>query len=235
MNIKSTLKLKVEKILEIIFYATLFMSVWIILSIDLGIIPLIQAEINTETCIKINKILSNLAYSYIAASVFYLITVVLPYRIRLYEIKPVIGRNINKIRSCIRNILLEYSRETTFNGSDFSEENVRKILASKNWTDNMLFLNSLYGISITYIKYIDEEFKVMDKTINETISNYKDYLTEKQIVLLEEIRHMQIRSSVSTFSSLTKVNLEHPDGKKYLIDEFVKMINKYIEIENEFK
>jgi hypothetical protein len=235
MSFNNTLKLIVKKKIEVIFYASLLMPICIILSIDLGVIPLIKININSDTCIKINMILSNLSYSYIAGSIFYLLTVVLPYSIKLNDIKPAINRNVHKIRNSIENILLEYSRGTNLNHSDFSEENVKQILSSKNWTDNMAFLNKLYGISITYVKYINEEYKVIDKMVNETISNYKGYLTEKQIILLEDIRYMQIRRSASLFSSLPRVNLEDPKGKKFLIEEFFKLVKKYLEIENEFK
>ena len=72
-----------NKKLNIIIFSLLILTIWVIFSIGIGFIPLINFSLfPIDTNIKINTCLLNLAYSYLAGFIMYIFTVIIPYNNR---------------------------------------------------------------------------------------------------------------------------------------------------------
>lgn len=128
--------------------------------------------------------------------------------------------------------MLEFSRGTDTN--DYMKtESARKVLMSKNWTDNMPMYQKLYNANISYIAFIGEVGKLIQKNIVELIQSYQRFMTTEQIGLLEELPKLTIFSLAQQFSKMP-ISLEDENGKKSLVDFFIKALEKMKEIEDSF-
>ena len=67
-----------SKLTKIILATLTALSAWAILSIQFHVIPVIKISLEEETVTALNSFLLTLAYSFIAALVFYLVTTTLP-------------------------------------------------------------------------------------------------------------------------------------------------------------
>ncbi|TDD96224.1 hypothetical protein [Flavobacterium cellulosilyticum] len=75
----------------------LLFSIWIIISVDLEILPLIPSNLNVELTSKLNRILLNISYSNIAAFIFFWFTTTLPRKIRIQRSKKIISRHVHSL------------------------------------------------------------------------------------------------------------------------------------------
>lgn len=235
MKIKTIIKTISKKQIWLLFYISLFLCCWSIFAVDLNILPLIKTSIPENICEKINRVLSNLSYGYITGCIFFLLTVVLPHNAKTKTIYPVLNIKIRKIRGYISNTLLEFSRQTGFNHNDFSENNCVKILMSKSWTDIIPMFQEMQGVRISHLHHLYAMNNNIDKEVNEIIALYNSYLTESQIVLLEELRNAEFCKTVAMFVYVQRINLDDPAGKTDFIKSFCKMVQIFIEIEKTFK
>lgn len=216
-----------------VLYILLLLCAWTLLAVQLQLSFLqIKVEWPLELCNNLNNIYVNLSYSFIAGYVFYLLTIHLPKRTESKRLQPVIQQKIVGIGKELRNILLEFSRKT--NIQDYlKEDNVRIILMSKRWTDYMPMYQYLYKANISYIAFIGEVGKIIQKNIIDLIQTYQEYLTIEQICLLEELAHMQIFNLANQFKQMN-ISLEDENGKKHLVDSFIEVLHKMSEIESSF-
>ena len=221
-------------LLEIILTIALALCLWAILAIQLEIDSLIiKNNLPQKVCDNINKLYINITYSFLAGYIFYLLTVYFPKRFEKKRLQPIFKQKIYAIKNDFNCILLEFSRNTEFKNGYLELENARKVLMSKNWTDNMPIYQNLYKDNISYISFISEEGKIMKKQINDFIQSYQSYITVKQLCLLEELSNMMIFSIAHQFSQMT-ISLEDANGKKSLVDMFINALSKMYDIEYAF-
>lgn len=105
---------KRESFKDIILGIMFLFAAWAILAIQFQIIPVIRIRTGENTVNALNTLYLTLSYSFIAALVFYMVTQVLPVGRRKDILEPIIRRKIVDISRCIRNILLEFHRETKY-------------------------------------------------------------------------------------------------------------------------
>lgn len=186
-----------------------------------------------ENAEAVNSIIEGLSYSYIAAYLFYLLTVFLPTRRRRKKIAPVIKERVHEIGiRNIHSILLEFGRDTQL-GSDYREvQHTEEILRSKNWDSEVPMIKRFDGYSITHFRYAVAQCKAIQDKIADIIIRYAEVLTEDEITALE-------RFSKNRFITLSQQLSSHPtmqvdSGKDFLIDAFVKMQNEFLDIESLF-
>lgn len=70
-------------------------SVWIVFSVELKIVPLIPSSLSNSFLLGFNRALLALAYSFLAAFIFYLITTVLPRKILIYRSKKILSKQVH--------------------------------------------------------------------------------------------------------------------------------------------
>lgn len=205
-------------------------SIYVIVYVGLGYgWPFGESE-NYE---RINKVLENLSYSYLAGCIFYLLTTHYSYWVRKQQLRPTMKLKMHKIVRMIDDVILEFSRDVD-TPIKTSSEDLKIILDSKSWTDDIPMLKLIQGISISYIRYLAIVGQNVRTNVMELIQLYKEYLSEEQISRLEGLVEMQAFRNAMHFSSYVNMNLDNPDGKKFLIDEFIKMYKELIGIEKTF-
>lgn len=205
-------------------------SIYVIVYVGLGYGWSIGESENYE---RINKVLESLSYSYLAGCIFYLLTTYYSYWGRKQQLRPVMKYKMHKIVQMIDDVILEFSRDVDTSTKTASED-LKIILDSKSWTDDIPMLKLIQGISVSYISYLAIVGKNVRTNVMELIQLYKEYLSEEQITRLEGLVEMQAFRSAMHFSSYVNMNLDNPDGKKFLIDEFIKMYEELKSIEKTF-
>lgn len=208
-----------------------FASGYIILYVGLGIGWPIGTSYNY---LAINKVLENLSYSYLAGCIFYLLTTQYSFWSRKQQLRPVMKNKYAKIVRKIDDIVLEFSRDV-ITETKTTKEDLEIILHSKNWTDKIPMIKQLQGYDVSYIRYISLVGKDVRTNVMELIQLYKEYLSESQIIHLEKFVEMQAFKSANMFSSFMRVDLENPNGKKCLVDEFIEMYQEMKSIELTFQ
>lgn len=214
-------------------YLILLLCAWAVLVIQLKISCLsIPVNWSQESCNNLNQLYINLTYSFLAGYVFYLLTIYFPQKTEKKRLQPVIIKKTKAIKNELENVLLEFSRGTGIN--DYMKiENARKVLMSKNWTDSMPMYQKLYNANISYIAFIGIVGEHIQKKVVELIQSYQRFMTTEQIGLLEELPDLYIFSLAQRFSKMP-ISLEDENGKKSLVDFFIKTLEKIKEIEDSF-
>lgn len=182
---------------------------------------------------SVNSIIENLSYSYITAYIFFLLTIVIPSCRRKKKISPILRSKVKNIGAKnIRNILLEFARETD-NAVDYKNiESTADILNSKNWDTEIPIFKTYRHLSITYFRYINLECRNIKEQISAIIIRYKEDMTEDQIVALEEFYNISLFYTLESLCSFPVISVN--DGKGSLIDDFVSMQKKFLELEKSF-
>ena len=187
-----------------------------------------------ENAEAINSIIEGLSYSYIAAYLFYILTTFLPAHRRKEMLNPIIRRRVQNIGTKnIHNILLEFGRGTKLGNGYRDTEHTVEILKSKNWDDIVPILKKYNGVSISYLHYVNLNCKEIKKRVTDVIIRYKEVLTEDELVALEDLSELSFFNLVESLSSFP--NMKVNDGVSSLIDDFVKLQNRYLEVEKVFK
>lgn len=81
-------------IYKIIFWLVLFISSYVVLGIELNLLPLMPSHFSETIVEKINRALLSLAYSIIAAYIFYFVTVVVPLWIQIGKSKRILSHEV---------------------------------------------------------------------------------------------------------------------------------------------
>ena len=186
-----------------------------------------------ENAEAINSIIEGLSYSYIAAYLFYILTTFLPAHRRKQMLNPIIRGKVQKIGTKnIHNILLEFGRGKKLGSGYRDTEHTVKILKSKNWDAIVPILKKYNGVSISYLHYVNLNCKEMKERVADVVIRYKEVLTEEELVALEDFTEMPFFNLVESLSSFP--NMRVNDSVSSLIDDFVKLQKKYLEVEKVF-
>ena len=222
-----------SKLTKIILATLTALSAWAILSIQFHVIPVIKISLEEETVTALNSFLLTLAYSFIAALVFYLVTTTLPARQRRDKIDPVVKKKIDSIGRCIRDILLEFHRKTNHNYDVHDTTTTEVLLKSKDWFANVPMLQQYQNVQITYLKYMVVCGENMKKQISDLITKYHTEMTAAQLVELENLAESQFFHTVEFICSMHK-NTIADSGYDSLIKDFIELQNQYMKVEKEF-
>ncbi len=203
---------------------------WAIFAIELQVAPLIPSLWSAEFASNLNRVIINLAYSYFAGCIFYLLTIVVPFQIKKSKVKKPIEVRIKEIINSIENITLEFSRDTNIKHKNFEENACRQMLESKQWDQEMPMFKRLYRVSANHFKHIAMEGNVLKSNVDTLIDLYKDYLTAEQIVAFETLRTAVIWNMAKQFSDIN-ITMGCPRGQKDLVDKFIIVIKTAVKIE----
>lgn len=223
--------LKIKKyIATTLIYILTIVSIYVIVYVGMGYGWSVGESDNYE---RINKVMENLSYSYLAGCIFYMLTTQYAYWIRKQQFRPVMKFKMHKIVRMIDDVILEFSRKVD-TATRTESDDLKIILDSKSWADDIPMLQKIQGIRISYIRYLAITGQNVRTNVMELIQIYRDYLSEEQISRLEGFVEMQAFRNAMHFSSYINVDLDDSDGKKFLIDEFIKMYEELKAIEKTF-
>lgn len=199
-----------NKYINLTIYGLLLLSMWALLSIGFGIIPLIDNSIFSQNfCIKFNNVALNLAYSFFAGFIMFTLTVTIPQYKRRKTILPLIKRYVNKYyRSIEMNFFMFCVENKSITSLDKSDE--------KFMTDYRVLMNKQFGDKIfqdiierktdkdryeSLVSFQEEDANFINKIIP-----YEDYLTTEQTQLLNDVKLDQISYAANSFESLKDVD-----------------------------
>lgn len=214
--------------------AVLFLlSLWAILSIQFHLIPVIRTSLSGDVVGALNSAYLTLSYSYIAALLFYLLTNVLPAKQRRDKLDAIIKRRVKGLGRCIRDILLEFSRDTNFKDEIHNTTDTEAILHSKDWFAEIPMMKKYHNRSITYLQYMNAVGNNLKSQISNLIMKYHGDMTADQLVELENLSDASFFHTIEFICSMPNTSIAE-SGYKSLINDFCDMQKQYLKVEAVF-
>lgn len=181
----------------------------------------------------VNSIIENLSYSFIAAYIFYLLTIVLSRFSRKLKLTPIIRTSVKKIgEKEIRSVLGQFAQGKNMKVDYHDTEQTAEILSSKNWDSEIPIYKQYEGISLSYFRYLNFSSRQIKDRVSLVISRYKDDITDDQLVALEEFTDLLFFNLVESLGNHNNITVN--DGRESIINEFIKMQRQYLELEKKF-
>lgn len=147
---------------------------------------------------SINDILLNLAYSYLAALIFYIFTSVFPYLSMRYRCKNALREKVRLIvsnyKACAESVV-PFPQNLPNN---ISKECLIEIFQGKSYMD--LCRLHILGLKIPVIEYIRVKHKE-NMVIASEILDYKTWLSSDMIVNVEIIRNSQLTAIINSLTA----------------------------------
>ena len=213
------------KMIKSILLITTLISLYIIFCVGLDWFWTIGSSSNAD---KINQILINISYSYIAGLIFFCLVSYLPHRLKIEKFKPIIHSKIddlyNQINACIQTFetveINNVIESITF-------EELQEVI-----NNNDMYNKSFYAISAGYqmnnFKFLSLTTKRVFVIIN-SLLEYKEYMTIEQILNIEKIKENSFFHLVGTYEETpaAKRNYSSQQFKNAVIDELFNII-RYI-------
>ena len=224
---------KREYLKNISLIVLFLLSFWAIMTIQLHCPLLVPSCFDEETTNALNTVLLTLSYSYIAALVFYLLTSVLPTIQRKDKLKPIIAKKIKQIGRCIRDILLEFHRETNYNYDVHDTTNTEALLRSKDWFAVVPIILKYQKVPITYLKYMERCGENMKSQISDLIIKYHAEMSASQLVELENLLDASFFNTIDFINAMADSSIAD-SGYTSLINDFIALQEQYRRVEKEF-
>ena len=199
----------------------------LLLSIEIEWIPKIPSNYSEATVNGLNKVFLALAYSYVAGAILYWFTSKFPHIVYRRKMKPVVEQNIKGIRSCLHNMLLDFCVGGNGSGSARNPklhdlDDCKNLLVNVDWSSySKLPVYNGLRIQEAFLKGYNE----MQSYINVFINDYKDVLTTKQLLLLEKIRHSDLRALINFGGKATTDFSSY--AKEKIADMFCDIVDNY--------
>ena len=184
--------------------ALTLVCIYIIFNIGLGWFWPIGTCENYE---KVNQVLINISYSYIAGLIFYLLVTYLPYLQRRRKLLPAIKLKINDLNSQINACIQTFEKEENSVLVDMVTRERLSFLINNNGMYENSFYANVVGYNMNNLKFLVSTKDIIFDLIAQILT-YKEYLTEEQILNIEKIHD-------STYFHLTKIYEETPTAKYY--------------------
>jgi len=151
----------------------------------------------SEHADKYNKVISNLSYSYLAAAIFYFLTVTMPYLKMRLKIKKALNRKINSIRSnykaCVDSVLPLGENPK----DDVSKEEVIKNFRAVSYNKACRF--SLINPNESILVFINRNHQYIVH-LSEELLEYKPWLSANTIAQIEDIRNSRLSGFIMMMS-----------------------------------
>lgn len=225
--------LKKDYFKYIVLLILTLLSLWAIFAIQFGKLPVVNTSFEDNTIASLNTALLTLSYSYIAALVFYLVTIEIPAAQRKIKLNSIIKRRVAEISRGMRDILLEFSRGTKLGFDVHDTSNTKAILQSKDWMAIVPHIQMYRNITVTYLRYMNAVGDNMKSQISNLIARYHSELSPSQLVELENLSDAQFLHQIEFLNSIANIQLAD-EGRDSLIDDFVEMQKQYMKVEKEF-
>jgi len=214
------------KIIKYIIYILLLISIWTILSVGLTIIPTFEADITKETADRVNSVMINISYSYLAGYIMYFLTVSLPTYRRKMTMEPLINDYIETY--CSQSL---FSFFMYYNNSDLLEfdikehQNVKEIVIEHKKDEKMID-------TITKSNTFQSRKEILSRFNHESnlffnkIIPYEELLAQSQQEIINDIRKDNF---ITLFDYYDKTTEDVKDIKMIFYDRFdthIKLIYK---------
>lgn len=193
-----------RNIIKISLYILTVFSAYIICTIGLGWFWLIG---NCDNAERINEVLINLSYSYIAGLIFYILVTYLPNLQAKKTIMPAIKFKIINLQKQINAFIQTFGTKE----DEKLVENITKEQLSQLINQAGMYSNSFYANMVGYqqnnLQFLNATRSNVYTIISQLIE-YKEYMSTEQLIDIEKIRD-------STFFHLIKVYEDTPIARSY--------------------
>jgi len=162
---------------------------------------------NSPNADKINLVLINLSYSYIAGFIFYILVSDLPYRLKIEKLKPVIKSKINDLYNQINACAQTFETEEINNIiEDLTLEELTMKINNNDMYNNS-FYATMFGLQRNNFEFLNDTkenvFNIIDSLLR-----YKEYMKTEQVLTTEKIKD-------SDFFQLVKVYQDTPNTRSF--------------------
>jgi uncharacterized protein YbaP (TraB family) len=187
------------KIINLILCLLTLCAGYIILTVGLGWFWTIGSFENAD---RINQVLLNLSYSYIAGWIFYLLVSYFPQKQRKKILLPAIQLKIEDLRKQINACVQTFAKDEDWYLIDvITKEQLSQFITNAN-----MYANSYYaqvvGFQQNHLQFLHATKSNVFELIKQILF-YKEYLSAEQLLLLEKIHD-------STYFHLIKVYEDTP-------------------------
>jgi hypothetical protein len=200
-----------EKTIKIILWIISLLSLYAVGNIGLGWFNTFGESTNYE---RINSVLLNLSYSYLAGLIFYLLVSYFPYKFRQDKFKPIIKTKTenlyNQINACV--VTFHNVENNTLIQNITLPELKEKI--NKNDLYNLSFYSHLVGYQMNNFEFLNKTRQNIFSLI-ESILLYREYMSSFDIEQIESIKD-------SKYFHLIKVYENTPTAKMYYQSKLFK-------------
>ncbi len=196
-----------------------FISVYIIICVGLRMLPTI-GKVNDANAI--NAVLLNLSYSYVAGAIFYFFVSYLPFVQRQIWMRKYVLKKFKaidaKLLSCVKCFVSLFNWGTI----SITEEGIKNIMKDKPVRTSNASYQAL-GIRETILEHLKGQREAI-KRIADEIMDYKEYLSDEQLIFIKEIRDSRFFLLLNSFE-IPKVDT--PQNREELASALYELIMKY--------
>ena len=170
---------------SVMLFVGMVLAVWAVFSIDIPLIPKVPCSFSDETIEGLNRAFLALAYSYIAGSIIYGMTVKYPYYLNKRRLAPVINAKVEKLGNMLDWMNVEF-RVSGNNPPISDRDGVMGMFETKRWRErcHMPDHSGCKDVLDGFVRDYNELKTIVDALIND----YKEYLSGEQMIYLEAIR-----------------------------------------------
>ena len=218
--------------IQFFVYILLAFSLWCILSIGIGILPLINTSIICdETIEKLNIVFLNLSYSYLAGYIMYFLTVTVPFyrRRKIFEL-------------LINNFIYKYysSALFTFYLYYYNKKNIVDIKENQYVKEFYDRDKELQGKSMDTLG-MDSDNEIRSRRLSNLhseyinfISNmipYKDYLNAEQLSILNKLQLNNFTIMIESYENIAGIS----DVDSLFYEKFNEYISLIVSLNKSIK
>lgn len=206
-----------KNIANIILVILTVISVYVIIYVGLGIGWSIGTSDNYE---RINKVLENLSYSYLAGCIFYILTSTVPNYYKRRKLKPTIQSKLKLILG-----KLEESKKQAFSFEDYNKTHTNEeyIERMRNTPlSSMCALEPLvyHGMSIGVVM---KRLKELALTEISDILRYQEYMTEEQVIVVASLTNSPY---FDVLKAIGTPKFDQPDNRVKIAEDLLGEIAK---------
>ena len=229
MNVFSDIKIVVEKKLNVIILRVTsilaVISFFVILIIGLDFRPLLFEIDNEAQAIRCNNVLINLASSYLTGYIVYVLTVLLPHLLSKQSFKHIIKNKYRLIQDRLKfsvRCVYPYPDNDVDSKKLIRKDDFLDRIESISLTDPCLILQGELHYDV--ITYLVKQRESIEQIIDQLLSFYREYLTNRQLVHLEEIREHEYFRALTTYKTIDRMN--EPVARRFLGEQIFDLYEK---------
>ena len=204
----------------------LALSLWAVLAWGFGWIRLLPGVIEQ----KVSEGLLALAYSYIAGCIIFFLTVTLPHITRKRRMMPEVWSDVEHLGVLFMNTFADFPRVEKATHQDINNlDDCKKVLTAVDWNSPLKF--AMLPGQNTYLKSFNYTTRKIWDFTQEIKANNKEYLTDKQLVLLNDIKLQAMEQLLDVTGPAMTISAS---GAEILADMYCEMLMYYNQLKNTF-
>lgn len=207
----------------------LLLSALAILSLDFGVVGRIPVDWKSDTIDNVNNMWRSLAYSYVAGLMVYLLTGPYRYWLRKRKINEGIQTRINELGVILNKMTFLFEDGDSLTPMDSISKKITKLrdgFAKTDWNQINPFFN------VPNIQYLETQVNIFQHAVEDMLRMYKEYLSEEQILLLENMRSDEHFIVVKTLSETRRKIPE--EAAETWVDGFCEVLKAFDKLEHDF-